>query len=234
MSTEVKVPVLGESVTEASVGQWLKQPGEQVRMDEPIASLETDKVAIEVNAPAAGVLGAHLVKEGDTVSVGALLSTIEDSTPAAGAEPVAKRTEPAVPPASDTMPPKDAATTPGTAADTTLSPAVRKAVLEHGIDPSTIQGTGKDGRLTKEDVLAAAQSKQASPAPAAPATPAAVVPSQVFRCSHFTLITTSCCLPGSLTTVYPNSPIRRAARSANGAASTAPLSVSAIASMCTI
>ena len=177
MSTEVKVPVLGESVTEASVGQWLKQPGEQVRMDEPIASLETDKVAIEVNAPAAGVLGAHLVKEGDTVSVGALLSTIEDSTPAAGAEPVAKRTEPAVPPASDTMPPKDAATTPGTAADTTLSPAVRKAVLEHGIDPSTIQGTGKDGRLTKEDVLAAAQSKQASPAPAAPATPAAVVPS---------------------------------------------------------
>lgn len=171
MSTEIKVPVLGESVTEASVGQWLKQPGEQVALDEPIASLETDKVAIEVNAPAAGVLGAHLVKEGDTVSVGALLSTIEDSVPAAGAEPVAKRTEAAVPPASDTLPPKDGAA----AADTTLSPSVRKAVLEHGIDPSAIQGTGKDGRLTKEDVLAAAQAKQASPAPAASA-PAASAP----------------------------------------------------------
>ncbi|MGN6356483.1 MAG: 2-oxoglutarate dehydrogenase complex dihydrolipoyllysine-residue succinyltransferase [Novosphingobium sp.] len=175
MSTEVKVPVLGESVTEASVGQWLKQPGDRVALDEPIASLETDKVAIEVNSPAAGVLGAHLVKEGDTVSVGALLSTIEDSVPAAGNEPIAKRTEAAVPPASDTMPPKD-----GAAADTTLSPSVRKAVLEHGIDPSTIQGTGKDGRLTKEDVLAAAAvkqegAKQASPAPAASA-PAASAP----------------------------------------------------------
>jgi 2-oxoglutarate dehydrogenase E2 component (dihydrolipoamide succinyltransferase) len=175
MSTEVKVPVLGESVAEASVGQWLKQPGEQVALDEPIASLETDKVAIEVNAPAAGVLGAHLVKEGDTVSVGALIATIEDSVPAAGAEPVAKRTEAAVPPASDTMPPKDAPVT-----DTTLSPSVRKAVLEHGIDPSTIQGTGRDGRLTKEDVLAAAQAKQASPAPAvsAPAPSAPAAPAQ--------------------------------------------------------
>lgn len=171
MSTEVKVPVLGESVTEASVGQWLKQPGDQVALDEPIASLETDKVAIEVNAPAAGVLGAHLVKEGDTVSVGALLATIEDSVPAAGAEPVAKRTEPAVPPASDTLPPKDASTP----ADNTLSPSVRKAVLEHGIDPSAIRGTGKDGRLTKEDVLSAAQAKQASPAPAVSA-PAASAP----------------------------------------------------------
>jgi 2-oxoglutarate dehydrogenase E2 component (dihydrolipoamide succinyltransferase) len=174
MSTEIKVPVLGESVTEASVGQWLKQPGDRVALDEPIASLETDKVAIEVNAPAAGVLGAHLVKEGDTVSVGALLSTIEDSVPAAGNEPIAKRTEAAVPPASDTLP-KDAPASGGAAADNTLSPSVRKAVLEHGIDPSAIQGTGKDGRLTKEDVVAAAQAKQSSPAPAASA-PAAAAP----------------------------------------------------------
>lgn len=171
MSTEVKVPVLGESVSEASVGQWLKQPGESVALDEPIASLETDKVAIEVNAPAAGVLGQHLVAVGDTVAVGALIATIEDSVPAAGAEPVAKRTEAAIPPASDTMPPKDAAG----GSETTLSPSVRKAVLEHGIDPSTIRGTGKDGRLTKEDVLSAAQAKQDAPAPAvsAPAAPAA-------------------------------------------------------------
>jgi 2-oxoglutarate dehydrogenase E2 component (dihydrolipoamide succinyltransferase) len=162
MSTEVKVPVLGESVSEASLGQWLKQPGEAVALDEPIASLETDKVAIEVNAPAAGVLGPQLVAVGDTVAVGALIATIEDSVPAAGAEPVAKRTEAAIPPASDTIPPKDAAAT----LDTTLSPSVRKAVLEHGIDPSTIRGTGKDGRLTKEDVLSAAQAKQGTPAPA--------------------------------------------------------------------
>ncbi len=171
MSTEVKVPVLGESVSEASVGQWLKQPGEAVALDEPIASLETDKVAIEVNAPAAGVLGAHLVAVGDTVAVGALITTIADSVSAAGNDPVAKRTEAAIPPASDTMPPKDIPTT-----DTTLSPSVRKAVLEHGIDPSAIRGTGKDGRLTKEDVLSAAQAKQDAPAPAvsAPAVSAPV------------------------------------------------------------
>ena len=169
MSTEVKVPVLGESVSEASLGQWLKQPGDAVTLDEPIASLETDKVAIEVNAPAAGVLGQQLVAVGDTVAVGALIATIEDSVSAAGNDPVAKRTEAAIPPASDTIAAKDAA-----APDATLSPSVRKAVLEHGIDPSTIRGTGKDGRLTKEDVLSAAQAKQASPAPAvsAPAAPA--------------------------------------------------------------
>ena len=78
MSSEVKVPTLGESVSEATIGQWLKQPGEAVALDEALVSLETDKVAIEVNAPAAGVLGAQLFKEGDNVSVGALLATIED------------------------------------------------------------------------------------------------------------------------------------------------------------
>ncbi|MDB5725197.1 MAG: sucB [Novosphingobium sp.] len=178
MSTEVKVPVLGESVSEASVGQWLKQPGEAVALDEPIASLETDKVAIEVNAPAAGVLGPHLVAVGDTVAVGALITTIADSVSAAGNDPVVKRTEPAIPPASDTMPPKDALPPrePGAATDTTLSPSVRKAVLEHGIDPSTIRGTGKDGRLTKEDVLSAAQAKQDAPAPAVTSAPIAAAP----------------------------------------------------------
>src|SRR5690606_8052048 len=151
------------------------QPGEPVLLDEPIASLETDKVAIEVMAPAAGVMGAHVAKAGDTVSVGALIATIEDSSAVAGDSPVAKREEKSVPPASDTMPAKD-----GDAP--TLSPAVRRAVLEHGIDPSAVQGTGKDGRLTKEDVLAAAKAKDSgtggsaaastatsAPAPAAPA-----------------------------------------------------------------
>ena len=77
MATEVKVPALGESVSEASIGQWLKQPGDAVALDEPIASLETDKVAIDVSAPTAGVMGAHLAKEGDTVTVGAVIALIE-------------------------------------------------------------------------------------------------------------------------------------------------------------
>ncbi|WP_068074100.1 2-oxoglutarate dehydrogenase complex dihydrolipoyllysine-residue succinyltransferase [Novosphingobium lentum] len=176
MSSEVKVPTLGESVSEATVGQWLKQPGEAVKLDEPIASLETDKVAVEVTAPANGVMGAQLVKEGETVSVGALLTTIEDGVAPAGNEPIAPRDEKAQPPASDTMPPKDAAPAPAPAPAVAfdaaaLSPAVRRAVLEHGIDPATVTGTGKDGRLTKEDVLAAAgqkqeMAKQAAPAPA--------------------------------------------------------------------
>ncbi|MBA3054322.1 MAG: dihydrolipoamide succinyltransferase, partial [Sphingomonadales bacterium] len=85
MSIEVKVPTLGESVTEATIGQWLKQPGEAVKLDEPIASLETDKVAIAVNAPAAGVMGAQLFQAGDNVSVGALLATIEAGSGAAAA-----------------------------------------------------------------------------------------------------------------------------------------------------
>lgn len=187
MSIEVKVPTLGESVSEATVGQWLKKPGEAVALDEPIVSLETDKVAVEVPSPVAGVLGQILVAEGETVTVGALLGTVEDGVAAAGNVPVAPREEKPVPPASDTVAPA-AAPAPAAAAAVpasapagddagaaALSPAVRRAVLEHGIDPSTVKGTGKDGRLTKEDVLAAAQAKAASPAPAATAAvPAAV------------------------------------------------------------
>jgi 2-oxoglutarate dehydrogenase E2 component (dihydrolipoamide succinyltransferase) len=151
---EVRVPTLGESVSEASIGQWLKQPGEAVALDEAIASLETDKVAVDVTAPAAGVMGPQLFKEGDTVTVGAVIATIEAGTGA----PAAKPAPVAVPaPASAPAPAADAAV---------LSPSVRRAVLEHGIDPATVTGTGKDGRLTKEDVVAAAQAKQAAPAPA--------------------------------------------------------------------
>ena len=168
MSSEVKVPTLGESVAEATIGEWLKQPGEAVMLDEPIVSLETDKVAVEVAAPAAGVMGHHLAKVGDNVVVGAVITTIEDGSPAAGAEPVAARTEAPIAPASGSAAPKaessDAAA---------LSPSVRRAVLEHGIDPASIKGTGKDGRLTKEDVVAAAQAKSAAPAPVAIAVAAA-------------------------------------------------------------
>ncbi len=164
MSTEVKVPTLGESVTEATIGEWLKQPGEAVAADEPIASLETDKVAVEVLAPVAGVMGAHGYAAGDTVGVGAVIGSIE----AGGGAPAQAVPAPAPAPAV-------------AAAEvdhvTTLSPAVRRLVLEHGVDPSKIKGTGKDGRLTKEDVLAAANAApESAPAPtAAPtSTPAPV------------------------------------------------------------
>ncbi len=177
MSSEVKVPTLGESVSEATIGQWLKQPGEPVKLDEPIASLETDKVAIEVTAPAAGVMGSLIAKEGDTVSVGAVIATIEDSTAIAGGGPVAPRTEAAIAPASDSLPPKQAAAPASDTDAAVLSPAVRRAVLEFGIDPATVKGTGKDGRLTKEDIVHAAQAKQAAPAPVVSAAVAAPAPS---------------------------------------------------------
>lgn len=169
MSIEVKVPTLGESVSEATVGQWLKKPGDTVAVDEPIASLETDKVAVEVPAPAAGVIGQLMVAEGDTVSVGALLAVIEEGGSAAAVAPAATPA-PAPAPAAASAP---------AAADAdaaVLSPAVRRAVLEHGIDPSTVKGTGKDGRLTKEDVLSAAQAKQAAPAAAVSAPAPAAAP----------------------------------------------------------
>jgi 2-oxoglutarate dehydrogenase E2 component (dihydrolipoamide succinyltransferase) len=158
MSTEVKVPTLGESVAEATIGEWLKQPGEAVALDEPIASLETDKVAVEVPSPVAGVMGQHLAKVGDNVSVGAVIATVEAGGTATAAPAAAAAPAPA--PAPTAAPAGDAAV---------LSPAVRRAVLEHGVDPTAIKGTGKDGRLTKEDVVAAAAAKSAAPAPAAAA-----------------------------------------------------------------
>ena len=152
MSTEVKVPTLGESISEATLGQWLKKPGEAVAADEPIASLETDKVAVEVTSPIAGVMGAQMVAEGSTVNVGAVITAIESGSSVAS-QPAAAAPAPVTStPVSDS-------------ADLTLSPAVRRTVLEFGVDPTKIKGTGKDGRLTKEDVLAAAA---AQPAPVAP------------------------------------------------------------------
>jgi 2-oxoglutarate dehydrogenase E2 component (dihydrolipoamide succinyltransferase) len=185
MATEVTVPVLGESITEATLGEWLKQPGDPVAVDEPIASLETDKVSVEVPSPVAGVMGQHAVAVGDTVQVGAMLATIDsgDGAAAAPAPAPAKAPEPAAT-ATPSAPAKDesgagygdqpgAGTSDSPAA---LSPSVRRAVLEHGVDPGTVKGTGRDGRITKEDVTAAASSKPApaaAPAPAPAAAPAA-------------------------------------------------------------
>ncbi len=172
MAIEVKVPALGESVTEATVGQWLKKPGEAVAVDEAIVSLETDKVAVDVPSPVAGVMSAQLVAEGDTVNVGTALATIEEGAagakPVAAAAPVAAKAESAAPAPAASAPVEDNSSV-------TLSPAVRRLVLEHGLDPSKIRGTGKDGRLTKDDVTAAIADGSAVAAAASAAAPAAAV-----------------------------------------------------------
>lgn len=176
MATEVKVPTLGESVTEATVGQWLKKPGDAVKADEPIVSLETDKVAVDVPAPAAGTLGDIIAKEGDTVEVGALLGYVNEGAATAAASAAS----PAPAAKAEAATPAPAASAPveeDEGGNLTLSPAVRRLVLEHGLDPSKIKGTGKDGRLTKDDVLAAAAAGTARAAAASPAAaPAAAGP----------------------------------------------------------
>jgi 2-oxoglutarate dehydrogenase E2 component (dihydrolipoamide succinyltransferase) len=190
MATDVQVPALGESITEGTLAQWLKQPGESVSADEPIASLETDKVTVEVPSPAAGVLSEQLVKEGETVAVGALIARIDENGAAAAAATAAQTaadatTNPAgagETPAlrGDEHAPEPAREAETSAADedhvTTLSPAVRRAVLEYHVDPTKIKGTGKDGRLTKDDVIAAAEAMKAGAA-APTASPQARAPS---------------------------------------------------------
>ncbi len=180
MAVDVVVPTLGESITEATLGQWLKQPGEAVKADEPIASLETDKVAVEVNAPVAGVMGPLAVAEGDTVNVGAVIAQIEAGKAPADAATLKVENRTAVGQAEVAAPPEPAAAPASDSDPVTLSPAVRRAVLEHGVDPSRIQGSGKDGRITKDDVLAAAKQKETekpAPAPAPVSVPAPATPS---------------------------------------------------------
>lgn len=145
MSTEIRVPTLGESVTEATVGQWFKKPGEAVNVDEPLVELETDKVTVEVPAPIAGVMGAIEVEEGDTVEVGALLGAIAagDGAPVA-TTPIqkeeSKKQQEKAPAANDDMPP---------------SPAAAKIAKENNIDPASVNGSGKRGQVLKEDILSA-------------------------------------------------------------------------------
>jgi 2-oxoglutarate dehydrogenase E2 component (dihydrolipoamide succinyltransferase) len=181
MATDVKVPALGESITEGTLAQWLKKPGEAVAADEAIASLETDKVTVDVPSPVAGVLAEQSVKEGDTVAVGALIARIDEGGSAIAA------TTPAEAAAAATTNPQGAGENPELREDpapliadddhiTTLSPAVRRAVLEYHVDPSKIQGSGKDGRLTKDDVIAAAQAKDSAPAQAGVQAPQAKAP----------------------------------------------------------
>ncbi|QDP19127.1 2-oxoglutarate dehydrogenase complex dihydrolipoyllysine-residue succinyltransferase [Sphingomonas xanthus] len=178
MATDVKVPALGESITEGTLAQWLKKPGEQVAVDEPIASLETDKVSVEVPSPVAGTLAEQLFAEGDTVEVGAIIARIGKGDGQGAAQPAPAKEDGSVNPAgpAETPMPRGDEHAPvadsNAPADLTLSPAVRRAVLEHHVDPSKISGTGKDGRITKDDVLAAAKAKDGNRAePAAAAEP---------------------------------------------------------------
>jgi 2-oxoglutarate dehydrogenase E2 component (dihydrolipoamide succinyltransferase) len=167
---DIRVPTLGESVTEATVGKWFKQQGDTVAVDEPLVELETDKVTLEVPAPAAGVLSEVAVKNGDTVAVGALLAQIKEG---AGAAP--KAAAPATKPAaSPTGAPdeKTAITKPIGAGpeqpqprEMPLPPSVRKMAAESGVDPSGIAGTGMHGQVTKADMLGAIELAAAAPTP---------------------------------------------------------------------
>ncbi len=173
MTIEIKVPTLGESVTEAEVAKWFKQVGDAVEADEALVELETDKVTLEVNAPAAGVLAEILAPEGAEVEVGAILGRIGE----AGAA-VAPAAAAATPAAAARKPEPEPAPEPEPVAAPPLSPAVRKLVAEHNLDPADIEGTGKDGRLLKADVEAhlAAQAAAVEQAAAAEPEPAPAAP----------------------------------------------------------
>jgi 2-oxoglutarate dehydrogenase E2 component (dihydrolipoamide succinyltransferase) len=179
MSVEVRVPALGESVTEATVATWFKKPGELVAVDEMLCELETDKVTVEVPAPAAGRLGEILAGEGTTVGVNALLATIAEAgeadgsggpgaPAAAGSAPTPAAPEPASAAAAAPEPPPAAP-----ARDPEDAPSARRLMAEAGIDRAAVEATGRDGRVMKEDVQRALARAAAAPEPAAPAAPAA-------------------------------------------------------------
>jgi 2-oxoglutarate dehydrogenase E2 component (dihydrolipoamide succinyltransferase) len=199
---EIRVPTLGESVTEATIGKWFKKPGDAVAVDEPLVELETDKVTIEVPAPAAGTLSAVAAKDGDTVAVGALLGEIKEgagaapgkTTPAPAGRPDQK-TETTAPigaaaeqpaPRAQSKPDSSKPASDAPKSDTPVPPSVRKLAAESGMDPSTVPGSGKDGRVTKGDMMAAIERAAAQPTPVAqnPATNQARAPSPVDDASR--------------------------------------------------
>jgi 2-oxoglutarate dehydrogenase E2 component (dihydrolipoamide succinyltransferase) len=170
MATEIRVPTLGESVTEATIGKWFKKAGDTVAADEPLVELETDKVTVEVPAPAAGVLEEIRVKDGETVNVGAVLGSIKEGAAGAKAAPAAAKDKSAPAPAgrpdqkTETTKPINAGATPiaprsgneqRSATDNAQAPSVRRLGAESGVDPAGVSGTGKDGRVTKGDMLSA-------------------------------------------------------------------------------
>jgi 2-oxoglutarate dehydrogenase E2 component (dihydrolipoamide succinyltransferase) len=164
--TEIRVPTLGESVTEATIGRWFKKAGDEVKVDEPLVELETDKVTIEVPAPTAGVLSDIAAKDGETVAVGALLGEIK---PGVGASPAPAKAAPSPapkpPPAPAAPAPQASAPAKLAPADAPLAPSVRKIATETGIDPAAVPASGKDGRVTKGDMLAEIERAAAQPTP---------------------------------------------------------------------
>lgn len=166
MSLEIKVPTVGESITEATIGSWVKKSGDIVKRDEVILMLETDKASVEVVAESAGQLTTK-ANEGDVVKIGSIVGSIDPSK--AGVEAAA----PAAKSATSSPSPSPAQSSVSSGADMHLSPAVRRVVSERGVDPATVTGTGKDGRLTKNDVMTApvapAASAKSAVAPSAPA-----------------------------------------------------------------
>ena len=184
MAIEIRVPALGESVTEATVGQWFKKPGDAVNADEPLLELETDKVTLDVPAPAAGVLADIKVPQGSTVAVGTVLGSIRERDGAALTPPPSAARQPAsepapqpaaakgripAPPAEKPQPSQPAAPKPAAVAKGAMppSPSARKLMEETGLSADAVPGTGRRGQILKEDVLAAAVKASASPAPAA-------------------------------------------------------------------
>ncbi|MGE0054608.1 MAG: 2-oxoglutarate dehydrogenase complex dihydrolipoyllysine-residue succinyltransferase [Hyphomicrobium sp.] len=181
MGVEIRVPTLGESVTEATVGKWFKKTGDAVKADEPLVELETDKVTVEVPAPSDGVMGEILVEQGGTVAVGAVLAALQEAGSAPAAKPAA-----AAAPAAAAQPAPQAHAANGSqpGSDMPPSPAARKALAEAGLDANEVVGSGKRGQVLKSDVATAAQAAAPKPASAPPiaaavpaASPAMLVPS---------------------------------------------------------
>ncbi len=179
MAIEIRVPALGESVTEATIGQWFKKVGDAVAADEPVVELETDKVTIEVPAPSAGVLQAISANPGDTVNVGALIGAIGEGAGAAPA-PAAKAPEPPKTPAAESQPafkPEPAPPASGNgAAAPPPAPAAQKLIAENDLDAAQISGSGRHGQVLKEDVLAAINRPAPQAAPSAVSGTAATTP----------------------------------------------------------
>lgn len=165
MATEIRVPTLGESVTEATIGQWYKKVGDAVNADEPLVELETDKVTVEVPAPSAGVLSEIIAQEGETVEVGALLAALD----AAGASAAPAAPAPAATPSAPA-----AAPAPAARSEMPPAPSAGKMMAENNLSADQVDGSGKRGQVLKEDVMAALDQGIASAVSAAPAAPAPV------------------------------------------------------------
>jgi 2-oxoglutarate dehydrogenase E2 component (dihydrolipoamide succinyltransferase) len=169
MANEIRVPTLGESVTEATIGQWFKKPGDAVKADEPLVELETDKVTVEVPAPASGVMGEIVAKEGETVEVGALLGTVGEGDGKAAAPAVSAKDEKKKEAAPAPEKAKDEQSPPAAKPGVPASPSAAKMLAENRMSPEQVEGSGKRGQVLKGDVLEALEKGVKPAAPAAPA-----------------------------------------------------------------